>query len=232
MSSYLYFNYCINVNFLGSSLGYKKLLFPRRVLLTCLTAILLSTKDTLWQPVNPADCFILYLLTLSARLATGTPLPPPHRCISGGLGTWLRWLCQSCVSSPGSEPKAPAVSIPWAPEQLHAGVLPVAVCRPMAGVTQWDGSSAQLTGTTGPACWQRKQPMHECVREANRTKKESMFLTDVIFFFQRDKTQTSQANPRNFFKMLQIPTWILILILLRLGMRQTMWLYIGLNKLV
>lgn len=145
MSSYLYFNYCINVNFLGSSLGYKKLLFPRRVLLTCLTAILWSTKDTLWQPVNPADCFILYLLTLPARLAAGTPLPPPpprRRCTSRGLGTWLHWPCQSCVSSPGSEPKAPAVSIPWAPEQLRAGALPVALCRLTAGVTQRDGSSA------------------------------------------------------------------------------------------
>lgn len=125
-------------------------------------------------------------------------------------------------AGPGSEPKAGAVSIPWAVEWLCAGVLLVAACRPTAAVTQPDGED-------GPPSL-----IEKATRVCDRGKQNeiSAYVSYWQIFFQREKTQTSQANLRNFFKMLWIPAWIPILILLILGMRQTMWLYIGLNKLV
>lgn len=114
MSSYLYFNYCINVNFPGSSLGYKKLLFPRRVLLTCLTAILLSTKalcgsQSTLQMVLSRTCSLY-----QQCWPLGFQQHTLHLWGCGHLAVLaVPKLCQQCQ---WSEPKARAVSIPWALE--------------------------------------------------------------------------------------------------------------------
>lgn len=213
MSSYLYFNYCINVNFLGSTLGYKKLLFPRRVLLTCLTAISLSMK-TLCGSQSSLQWF--YLVPVNATSKVGpwdsTTTTLLHLWGRGHLG-----CAQAVSAAAGSEPRALAASIPWAAERLRTGTLP----WPCAG--PWPLSPRDGEGRKSNPCtsvWERETEQNQCI-----------YFLLTQFFFQR-KTQTSQANQRKFFKMLRIPAWMPIFISLKLGMRQTVWLYTGLNKFV
>lgn len=187
MSSYLYFNYCINVNFLGSNLGYKKLLFPRRVLLTCLTAILLSTKtfcgsQSTLQTVLSRTC---------EPYRQGWPLglPAARRCISGDAGTWLRWPCQSCVSSAGVRAQGSGCQHP-----LGTGAAP---CWCSAGgCALADGRCHPEMGRMGLACWQKKQPVHECVTEANRMKSVPTSLTDLTFFFSKGENTNKPGQPK------------------------------------
>lgn len=128
MSSYLYFNYCINVHFLGSSLGYKKLLFPRRVLLTCLTAILLSMKTLCGSQST--------LQTILSRTCSpyqqGWPLGLQQHILHlwgcGHLAVLaVPELCQQCQ---GQSPRLRLwASLGHRSWHSAGGRVPVAVCR-------------------------------------------------------------------------------------------------------
>lgn len=160
-------------------------------------------------------CRLFYLVPVNPTTKAGpwgsTTTTLLHLWGCGHLG------CAKAVSAVlGSEPRALAASIPWAAEQLCTGALP----WPCAGhpLSPRHGEGRKSNPCT--SVWERETEQNQCI---------GFLLTQ--YFFQRE-TQTNQANLRNSFKMPRIPARIPISILLKLGMRQTVWLYTGLNKFV
>lgn len=101
-------------------------------------------------------CRPFYLVPVNPTSKAG-PWDSSSTTVLLHLWGWGHLSCAKAVlAALWSVPKALAVSIPWAPEWLRAGALPVAVCWPMASVTQQDGGDRKKA-TQAQGCERGKQ---------------------------------------------------------------------------